>query len=164
MDLDIAQYVQSKEKDITVSYTKSDMSRAFIKLNGTDLLLSDLHVYVSNSQEQLRQLEMLRQLGLENNTSGATIVDLANIITMNSPAEIKLQLEESYKAKTALEQQQYQIQQQQIEQEKELKIEELNREDSNIEKQIQGRQDVAYILTFAKQADNLKDTNADQSS
>jgi len=162
MDLDIAQYVQSKEKDITVSYTKSDMSRAFIKLNGTDLLLSDLHVYVSNSQEQLRQLEMLRQLGLENNTSGATIVDLANIITMNSPNEIKIQLEESYKAKMALEQQQYQLQQQQIEQEKELKIEELNRDDANIEKKIQGEENVAYIQTFGRQPNNLEDTNGDQ--
>lgn len=162
MDLDIAQYVQSKEKDITVSYTKSDMSRAFLKLNGTDLLLSDLHIYVSNSQEQIRQLEMLRKLGLENNTSGATIVDLANIITMNSPSEIKLQLAESLKVQQAKEQQQLQLQQQQIEQEKELKIEELNREDANIEKQIKGREDVAYIMTFAKQADNLKDTNSDQ--
>ena len=162
MDLDMAQYVQSKEKDITVSYTKSDMSRAFIKLNGTDLLLADLHVYVSNSQEQLRQLEMLRQLALENNTSGATVVDLANIITSNSPSEIKLQLLESFKVQQARAQQEMDLKQQQIEQEKELKIEELDREDARLDKEIAGKEQVAYIQTFSRQADNLKDTNSDQ--
>lgn len=161
MDLDIAQFVQSKEKDITVSYIKSDMSRAFVKLNGTDLMTSDLHVYVSNSQEQIRQLEMLRQLALENNTSGATIVDLANIISMNSPSEIKLQLEESLKSQQAREDKQTQLQQQQIEQEKELEVMKEDRADARTDKEIAGREQVAYIQTFAKQADNLKDTNAD---
>lgn len=114
MNLDIAQYVQSKKQDITISYIKSDLSRAFIKMAGMDLLGNDMGVFVSNSQEQIRQLEMLRQLAMTNNTSGATPVDLANIITMNSPQEIKLQLAQSFKTAQAREDRKLDLQQQQM--------------------------------------------------
>jgi hypothetical protein len=146
MNLDIAQYVQSQNKDITISYTQSDLSNAFIKVKGTDLLLADLHVYVSNSQEYLRQLEMLRQLAMENNTSGATLVDLAHIITSNSIAEIKKQLQGSVDfqqqqlaQKQQNEQQQMQIQQQ-IAQLKE------QQENDRLDKTLANKIEVAEIM------------------
>jgi hypothetical protein len=111
MNLEIAQFVQSKKESVVVTYTKSDLSRAFIKLMGTELLLSEFGIYVSNSQEVVRQLETMRQLFMENNTTGATPVDLATVIMSNSPAEIRVQLESSWK-KT--QEQQAQQQQQQL--------------------------------------------------
>lgn len=125
MGLSIAQYVESKKEVSTFTYIKSDFSRAFIKILSSDLLLAELGVMVTNSQEQLRQLEMIRQFALNNNTSGMSPVDVANIITMNSPNEIKHQLELSYNKAMEQQQQQMQLQQQGMEQEKQLKEQEL---------------------------------------
>lgn len=112
MGLDIAQFVQSQKDEILITYIKSDLNRAFIKILGSDLLLSELGVLMSNSQEHARQLEMMRQFALQNNTSGLTPVDTADIIMMNNPAEIRRQLEESYNKLLQVEQQKQQIQQQ----------------------------------------------------
>lgn len=158
-DLDIAQYVQSRNKDITISYIKSDLSRAFIKILGTELLLSDLHVYVSNSQEERRQLEALRQLALSNNTTNASVVDLADIIILNSPAQIRKKLQASYDKQQTQLQQQFQLQADKIEQDRKVEILKLQQEEEMVDKEIEGRKEVAYINTFSRQADNEKDQN-----
>jgi hypothetical protein len=112
MNLEIAQYVQSKKENVQLAYVKSDMSRAFVEIAGTDLLLSEFGVRVANSAEEVRKLEMMRQLFLENNTTGANPTDLATVIMSNSPAEIKAQLAASWKAQQAQQQQQMQSEQQ----------------------------------------------------
>ncbi len=162
MNLDIAQYVQSKEKDITVSYVKSDMSRAFTKLNGIDLLLSDLQVYVSNSQEDMRQLESLRQLFLTNNNTGASPLDLATVITSNSPAEIKVQLELAQARNEQKYQEQQQMQQQQIQAETQQAQAKLEFEADQNDKNRENKKEIAYITTFSRQPNNLVDENGDQ--
>lgn len=112
MNLEMAQYVQSQQGDIAFMYTASDLTRAFIKMAGIDLLLSEFGVFVLDSQEVLRQLNMLRQLFMENNTVGATPPDLATVIMSNSPAEIKAQLKASYEKTQAMQSQQQTAEQQ----------------------------------------------------
>ena len=160
MNLDIAQYVQSQNQDITVTYTKSDISRAFTKLNGTELLMADLQVYVSNSQEQIRQLETLRQLAIENNTSGATIVDLANMITMNSPAEIKVQLQRSFQDQQARTDKQFELEQQKAQQEKELAEAQMAQEADEKQKDRDNKKEVAYIQSVGR-TEGTQDINGD---
>lgn len=145
MDLNIAQFVQSQNKDISVMNIKSDMSRSYIKMAGTDLLLADLHIYVENSQELIRQTEMLRSLALENNTTGADMLDLAEVITENSPAAIKLKLKEGRRRQEMLQQQQVQMQQQQAEQEYQSEMTRIAKEDEHLDKKLQNNLDVAYI-------------------
>lgn len=157
MNLDIAQYVQAKEKDITISYTKSDMSRAFTKLNGTDLTLADLHVYVSDSQEQIRQLEMMRKIALENNTTGATTLDLMDIVTINSPAEIKLQIEQSLKKQEAAQNREYELRQQELQQQSELAQLAEAKKDERQDKELEAKKEIAYITTFSRQDNNQVD-------
>lgn len=162
MDLDIAQYVQSRNQDVTVSYVKSDLSRAFVKILGTQLLLSDLHVYVSNSQEEKRQLDALRQLALSNNTTNATVVDLADIIMLNSPAQIRKKLQETYDKQQARLDQQFQLQSQQIDQQHKEVLAKLEQQGADTDKEVAGKEQVAYITTFGRQTDNLKDENQDK--
>jgi hypothetical protein len=157
MNLDIAQYVQSKERDVTIMYTKSDLSRAFHKINGTELTLADLHVYVSNSQEDVRQLETLRSLAINNNTIGFSPMDLATIVTSNSPAEIKAQLEIAMQRNEEKYQQEIQLQQQEIQNNKELAIEKMERDDMNKELDRENKKEVAYITSFIRQDDNNAD-------
>lgn len=117
MALEISKYVQSQNEDISMMYIKSDMSRAFIEMSGTDLLLSDLGVFVSDSAEVQRQLETLRQLFMNSNTTGATPVDLATVVLSNSPNEILAQIKASYEKMTENQQSQ-QSSEQQLEQQK----------------------------------------------
>lgn len=161
MNLDIAQYVQSKNQDITITYAKSDMSRAFVKMNGTELLLADLHVYVSNSQEDIRQLEMLRQLFMTNNNVGATPLDLATVITSNSPAEIKIQLETAMAKNEQKYQEQMQLEQQKIETEKQIAQAQMDFEAEQNQLDRENKVEIAYINSFSRQDDNNADDNAD---
>lgn len=161
MNLDIAQYVQSKNQDITITYAKSDMSRAFVKLNGTDLLLSDLHVYVSNSQEDVRQLEMLRQLFMTNNNVGATPLDLATVISSNSPAEIRIQLETAMAKNEQKYQEQMQLEQQKIDTEKQIEQAKLDFEAEQNQLDRENELQKAYIMSFSRQDDNNADEDTD---
>lgn len=142
MDLDIAQYVQSKKKDVTISYTKSDQSRVFLNMVGTDLLLKNMHVYVVNSQQLLRQLQELKSLFLQSNTTGATPLDLAEVITATSPAAVKIKFKETMDAQEKKEQQQQQSQQQQFQaqlqadQEKENRLDQRNKENNETKIQV----------------------------
>lgn len=141
MDLSIAQYVQGQKEDVAFTYIKSDHSRAFVKILGTDLLLSDLGVFVSNSQEHARQLEMIRQYALNNNTAGMSPVNVADVIMINSPAEIRKQLDISYKALQQQQQQAQQAQQQQVEQAMGVAKEKEDREDIRQDKLLQNNLD-----------------------
>jgi hypothetical protein len=161
MNLDIAQYVQAQNKDVTITYVKSDMSRAFIKINGTDLLLADLHCYVSNSQEDLRQLETLRQLFMTNNNVGASPVDIATVVTSNSPAEIKAQLEIAMDRNEQKYQQEQQLEQQKIQTERDIEQARMEFEAAQNDLDRENKVQIAYINTFGHQNDNEKDTNAD---
>lgn len=162
MDLNMAQYVQSQNKDVTITYVKSDMSRAFTKIAGTQLLLADLHVYVSNSQEYIRQLETLRQLALSNNTTNATVVDLAEIITDNSPASIKIKLKKSYDEQQQKVQQTFQLEEQKLQQAQELEVLKQEKEDERLDKQLASKEKIAVITTFSRQQDNLRDSDLNQ--
>ena len=88
MNLDIAQYCAATDRDMTLSLIQDDMSRQFIKMNGVELLNSQLGVLVFNSQELLRQNEMVKQLILKNNTANASMSALAAAIYTESPSKL----------------------------------------------------------------------------
>lgn len=161
MDLNIGQYVASKKESVVVQYTNDDMSRGFLQITGTELALADLGVFITDSQEDLRQLESIRQLALENNTTGATIVDLADIIMLNSPQAIRSQLDSSLKKQQAMEQQAQQIEQQKLSQAQELQAAQQQFEAEQNQLDRESREQVAYINTFrGKDNTNTTDTDA----
>lgn len=88
MNLDIAQYCAATDRDLTLSLIQDDMTREFIKMNGVDLLNSQLAIRVFNSQELLRQNELVKQLILKNNTANASMSALAGAIYTESPAKL----------------------------------------------------------------------------
>lgn len=119
MNLDIAQYCSATNSDMTLSLIQDDMSREFIQMNGTDLLISQLGIRVFNSQELLRQNEMTKQLIMKNNTANASMSALAEAIYTESPAKligILRKMEDNMKAETqAQREHEQQMQQSQIE-------------------------------------------------
>lgn len=158
MNLDISQFVQSQKESVELTYVKSDMSRAFVKILGTDLLLSELGVRVTNSQETLRQLEMARQYVLTNNTSSLTGVDALDVISMNSPQEIRRQLEVSLKQQQSVVDRQNQLKEDQLTQQREIELKRIELDQYNKEQDRQTKEDVATITAGARLVDNANIT------
>ena len=93
--LDLAQFCASKERDIVLSYTTSDLGLAFVKTTGTEVMLSDLGVNIDNSQESIQDLEFARKLALQNNTMPVPPSKLISMIRLKSIADIQKALEEA---------------------------------------------------------------------
>lgn len=118
MLLDLAQYVASKEKDIVLTYTTSDLGNAFIKTTGTEVMLRDLGVNVDNSQDAIQDLEFAKKIALQNNTTGLPMSALISMISLKSPKDIQKALEDAEdklnQQKQAEQQHQQEMQQEQI--------------------------------------------------
>ena len=109
MELDIAQYVVSEQKDdFTLNYTMDDMSRAMIETSPANILNKNLGVLVEDSQESARQLEIVRQLATTNNTTNLPMSALLKMGTLNSVREIEIAIKQ---AEEELNKQQQQAQQ-----------------------------------------------------
>lgn len=119
MMLELAQYVEGQgEGDVVKQYTTSDLGRAFIKVNSTDLLLKDFGVYLMNSAEQQRKKQLVEELLLKNNQSLMPLSKLIQTVRLDSLADIQKKLEEQeiemQKQQEAQQQQQMEMQQQQL--------------------------------------------------
>ena len=118
MLLDLAQYVASKEKDIILTYTTSNLGNAFIKTTGTEVMLRDLGVNVDNSQDAIQDLEFAKKIALQNNTTGLPMSALISMISLKSPKDIQKALEDAEdklnQQKQAEQQHQQEMQQEQI--------------------------------------------------
>lgn len=95
MRTDLAQYYNSTKPSLRLRYiTNTEESKNF-EMNGTELLLRDINVFCTTKANHRAVLEQLKGLALNNNTSGASIFDLGNIIKSDSIAEVDGILKES---------------------------------------------------------------------
>ncbi|BCV01342.1 MAG: hypothetical protein CM15mV42_0180 [uncultured marine virus] len=88
MRTDLAQYYYSSNPSIRLSYISSEAEKVNFTINGTDLLLRDFNIFCTTKTNHRATLEQLKQLALTNNTTGASIYDLGNIIKADSIAEV----------------------------------------------------------------------------
>lgn len=116
MRTDLAQYYHSKKPSVRLSYITSADEKMNFMINGTDLLLRDFNIFCSTKTNSRAVMEQLKQLALTNNTAGASIYDLGNIIKSESIAELSNVLKQSEQKSMAQKQAELQ-QQQQMQQE-----------------------------------------------
>ena len=88
MRTDLAQFYQSTKPSVRLQHLTNMEEKVFMDIEGTELLLRDLNVHASTKANYRALTEQLKQLALENNTTGASIFDLGNIIKAESVAEI----------------------------------------------------------------------------
>lgn len=88
MRTDLAQYYHSNNPSVRLQYMTSMEERINFTINGNDLLLRELNVYITTKINQRMLLEQIRQLAINNNTTNATIYDLGNILKSDSIAEV----------------------------------------------------------------------------
>jgi hypothetical protein len=116
MRTDLAQYYQSKKPSLRLQYVTSADEKINFQINGTDLLLRDLNIFCTTKTNSRSIMEQLKQLAISNNTAGASIYDLGNMLKADSIAELTGVLKEAEEKVTQQKQAEMQ-QQQQMQQE-----------------------------------------------
>jgi hypothetical protein len=124
MRTDLAQYYQSTKPSTRLQYITSMDERKNFEINGTDLLLRDLNIFCTTKANHRAMLEQLKQMAIQNNTTGASIYDLGNVLKSESIAEVSNILKDAEKKQQAEKQQQMQSQQQMQDQMLQAKAEE----------------------------------------
>jgi hypothetical protein len=119
MRTDLAQYYHSTKPSIRLQYITGTDEKMNFEMNGTDLLMRDLNIFCTTKTNSRAVMEQLKQLAINNNTMGASIYDLGNVIKSESIAELtgvlKQAEEKTQGQKQAEMQQQQQMQQEMLE-------------------------------------------------
>lgn len=88
MRTDLAQYYHSTKPSVRLQYITSADEKINFQINGTDLLLRDINVFCTTNTNARAVMEQLKQLAINNNTTGASIYDIGNVIKSESIAEL----------------------------------------------------------------------------
>ena len=88
MRTDLAQYYNSTNPSVRLSYISTEAQKVNFTINGTDLLLRDFNVFATTKTNHRAVLDQLKQMALTNNTTGASIYELGNIVKADSIAEV----------------------------------------------------------------------------
>jgi hypothetical protein len=124
MRTDLAQYYQSTKPSTRLQYITSMDERKNFEINGTDLLLRDLNIFCTTKANHRAMLEQLKQMAIQNNTTGASIYDLGNVLKSESIAEVSNILKDAEKKQQAQKQAEMQQAQQMQDQQLQAKAEE----------------------------------------
>lgn len=116
MRTDLAQYYHSKKPSLRLQYITGNDEKINFQINGTDLLMRDFNIFCTTKTNQRSVMEQLRQIALNNNTTGASIFDLGNVVKSESIAELTGVLKDAEQKANAQKQAEME-QQQQMQQE-----------------------------------------------
>ena len=111
MRTDLAQYYHSNKPSVRLQNMVSTDERTFFEINGTDLMLIDLNVFCKTNANHRAVMEKIQSLAVSNNTAGASIYELGQILESDSLGSLNSKLKEM--DKRAQERAQTQAQQEQ---------------------------------------------------
>jgi hypothetical protein len=129
-------------------------------------MLRDIHVYGTTKANHRAVLEKLRQLAIQNNTAGASIYDLGNMIKSDSIPEITDVMKRSEEKVEAQKQQEQQHQQQMQDQQLQAmeKEKQLERDYKALEAEKERRNDVLIAEIRASGYGSMMDIDQNQQS
>ncbi|MGL4976574.1 MAG: hypothetical protein ACRC5G_00995, partial [Cetobacterium sp.] len=111
--LEVAQWLEANNHDVSVEYTNSDYTTGLLKFANTNFNLFDWRIYVVNSQEELRRKKLFEDLALNMNTLPLKTSERLEMTNKLTPSERIIQIIRSSEDKAKeLEQQQLQLEEQ----------------------------------------------------
>jgi hypothetical protein len=116
MRTDLAQFYHSTNPSVRLSYITTEAEKVNFVIDGTDLLLRDFNIFTTTKTNHRAILDQLKQMAIQNNTTGASIYDLGNVIKAESIAEVSDILKDA-ETRTQQQREQEMQQQQQMQQE-----------------------------------------------
>lgn len=157
MHLSVAQHCQTNNKDISLFYSKSDGTKAYLNFVDKDFPLRRLGVLPITSSKKRRELETFKASLMQNNTMGSDELDLATLFTSDTMTEM-ISAARSAREKRegdAQQQQQFAMEQQaaQIEAQEEAEIKKWEREEYSKDKDRANRIDAERIDALGRAAD-----------
>ena len=166
MRTDLAQYYYSTNPSVRLSYISSEAEKVNFSINGTELLLRDFNVFATTKTNHRAILENLKQMALTNNTTGASIYELGNIVKADSIAEVTDILKDSETRMQQQRQQEMQQQRQMQEQQLQAKAqEEQQKLQVEIEENAKNRQnDITIAEIRSAGFGSMADINQNQQS
>jgi hypothetical protein len=166
MRTDLAQYYHSTKPSTRLTYITSADEKVNFQINGTDLLMRDLNIFVSTNANHRAVLEQLKQMAMQNNTTGASIYDLGRVVQSDSIAQLNTVLKDSEaKAQQAKEmelQSQQQMQEEQLQ--KQQEIEKMKIDAVAAEKEKDRQRDILVAEIRAAGYGSTVDLNQNQQS
>ena len=114
--IDAALYVESAKPQSTLSYITNEGESAFVQVNGNDLKLRDLKVFLTNRPEDTQMFNELRGLSQAIIQNGGTLYDVIELYSTKSMREMKKTFKDLRDRQVAQQEQQMQLQQQEQEQ------------------------------------------------
>ena len=114
--VDAALYTESKKPQSTLSYITNEGESAFVQVNGTDLSLRDIQVFLTNRPEDQQMFNELRGLAQAVIQNGGTLYDVIELYSTKSMREMKKTFKELRDKMDQQQQQQMELQQQQQQQ------------------------------------------------
>jgi hypothetical protein len=149
MRTDLAQFYHSTKPSARLSYMTSADEKVNFQINGTDLLMRDLNIFCSTNANNRAILEQLKNLAVNNNTTGASIYDLGKLVQSDSIAELNSALKASEAKVNQLKQQEMQqaqqLQQEQIASQEKMKQMQIQAEAEKQDKTLENNIVVAEI-------------------
>jgi hypothetical protein len=166
MRTDLAQYYHSKKPSLRLQYMTSNDEKVNFEMNGTDLLLRDINIYCTTKANQRAILEQMKQLAVSNNTAGASIYDLGNIMQTESLGELTVAMKGIERKANNQRQEQMQHEQQMQEKEMQNRLQEKQLElDSRMqEAEKDRRKDILVAEIKAAGYGSMADINENQQS
>ena len=143
-----------KDNKRYLNYILDDATRAFVQLSD-NFFYEDMDIFVDDSTKNQQYIDQLKQLLQPAMQNGASLLDIAEIITLDNMSMIKNRLEEiEQKRMEQMQQQQQaeqQVQQQMAEQQNQLKEEELMLKEAEMDlEKYKVDQDNATKITVAQ--------------
>ena len=166
MRTDLAQYYYSTNPSVRLSYMTTEAEKVNFVINGTDLLLRDFNVFATTKTNHRGILDQLKQLAITNNTSGASIYDLGNIIKADSIAEVSDILKDTETKQMQMREQEMQQQREMQEQQLQAKAQEekLKRDYQSMEADKERQKDLEVAQIRAAGYGSMADINQNQIS
>jgi hypothetical protein len=166
MRTDLAQYYHSKKPSLRLQYMTSTDEKVNFEMNGTDLLLRDINIYCTTKANQRSILEQMKNLAVSNNTAGASIYDLGNIMQTESLGELTNSLKAIERKATEQRQEQMQHEQEMQQQEMQTRLQEKQLElDSKMqEAEKDRRKDILVAEIKSAGFGAMQDINQNQQS
>ena len=166
--VDAALYIESNKPQSTLSYITNEGESAFVQVNGNDLKLRDLKVFLTNRPEDTQMFNELRSLSQAIIQNGGTLYDVIELYSTKSMREMKKTFKDLRDRQIEQSQQEMQLKQQ--EQEQRAQIAQSNLEEAkrlNDEKQANdnlnneldriNKKEIAMINAMSKSQDASSD-------
>ena len=166
MRTDLSQYYHSTKSSVRLSYITTEDEKVNFTINGKKLLLRDFNVFATTKTNHRETLEQLKQMALQNNTTGASIYDLGNVLKSNSIAEVSSILKDAETKQQA--QKEQEMQQQQKMQEQQLQAQqqeaEAQRQHEKAESDADRQKDITVAEIRASGYGAMQDIDQNQQS